>query len=118
MPSEILEQIREQVAFFERTHPLEDPSERRERELKKRKAEEARKMREAEDKQLATANSWESWFAAIDQRIKQWWGAEGELLKDGIGGALGTIRKQVRDEFKHAIDTFEAKLAALEGRQD
>jgi hypothetical protein len=41
-------------------------------------------------------------------------------LKDAVGAALGTIRKQVRDEFKRAIEeqqrSFEVKLAEQKER--
>src|SRR5215831_3539027 len=131
MPSEILERIHEQVAYYERTRPLEDPAERREREFEKRKRElaEARKAREAE-----TAST--NWYAAVDTRIrthfKDWaWAAIDEriqqhldrhedIFKDAVGAALATIRKRMCDELKGADEelqrALEAKLAVLEER--
>jgi hypothetical protein len=57
---------------------------------------------------------------AIDERIAQSWDIKCEPLKDGIGGALGTIRERLRAEFKHgieeAVDAFGGEIAALEQR--
>jgi len=48
--------------------------------------------------------------------------AEIEPLKDGIGGAMGTIGREVRAEFKRAIEeqqrSFETKLAEQKERHD
>jgi len=59
-------------------------------------------------------------WKAIDQPIEQWWDVKCEPLKDGIGGALGTVRRQLREEFKHAIeeaqDAVATEFAALEQR--
>jgi hypothetical protein len=49
---------------------------------------------------------------AIDARIRQWWEGEGELLKGGIGGALGSIRQQLRKEFRHGIEEAVDAVAA------
>src|SRR5215472_10906666 len=128
MPSEILERIHEQVAYYERTRPLEDPAERREREFEKRKRElaEARKAREAEtastdwyaavDTRIRT--HFKDWaWAAIDERIQQWLEGKLEPLKDGIGEALGTIRKQVCDQFKCADEQLQRALETMLAEQ-
>jgi len=110
----------------------ERQAERRKRELvETEKQQQARKSRE-EAKQQAASNNWyaavdgrfnehlKNWlWNAIDERIRehieQWWE---HALKDGIGDAMGTIGKRVRDEFKCADEeqqrAFEAKLAVLE----
>src|SRR5215469_18617908 len=84
--------------------------ERRKRELAKdQEQQQARKAREAE---TASAN----WYAAVDTRIrthfKDWaWAAideriqlHSEPLKDAIGGAMGTIGRDVLAECKRAIE--------------
>jgi hypothetical protein len=104
-----------------------------ERQRREREQAQARKGREGEVKQQAALNDWwvpiderirahfKDWaWAAIDERIQQWWDAKSEPLKDGIGRALGTIREQLRKEFRHAIgeavDAFGKEIAALERR--
>src|SRR5215831_8108687 len=107
---------------------------RRKRELaKEHEQQQARKAREAAEKQQAASSDWyaavdtrirahfRDWaWAAIDERIEQWWKVHSEPLKDGIGGALGATRERVRKEFKGAIEELVqeigAKLAALEER--
>ena len=137
MPSEILEQIREQVAYYERTHPLEDPAERREREFEQRKREEreARKTREAE-----TASS--DWHAVVDGRIhehlKSWlWTAIDQRVtqileqhffsgKRGVGGAViggltdavGGIVGKLKRTIEAQQHLFETKLAEQQERHD
>src|SRR5262245_5804173 len=105
-----------------------------------------RKAREAVEKQQVVATSWyeavdkrihehlQNWlWKAIDEHITQWWNDNAideritqswdikcEPFKDAVGGALGTIRERLRDEFKHAlgetVDAFGAEIAALEQR--
>jgi hypothetical protein len=97
--------------------------ERRKREIDEEHARVARVA--AEKQQHVVANNWDAWCAAIDQRIEQHFFSGqlgvGGALKDAIGGAMGKMRVQLREEFKHALDemcsAFEAKLVALEGRQ-
>jgi hypothetical protein len=120
-------EVLEENQAYERERHKREIAEQRERQ-------EARKAREAE-KQQAVSSDWyaavdtrvrahfKDWaWAAIDERIQQWWKVEIEPLKDGIGGALGTIRKQARDELEHAIEEqqrlFEAKLAEQKERHD
>ena len=94
--------------------------ERREREQAQAKA------REVEQKpQAATDNSAEAWWTAIDERIRWWFdfyfSGRGKgnnqrgLYADAIGGAMGKIRAQLREEFEQALEeerrSFEAKLA-------
>src|SRR5215471_6892446 len=123
MPSEILERIREQVAYYERTHPLEDPAERREREFERRKREahEACKAREAE-----TAST--NWYAAVDTRIrthfKDWtWAAIDERIHEHLerftkmynedaGEVIGKIRARARTECKAAIEALVDEIGA------
>jgi hypothetical protein len=62
-----------------------------------------------------------SWlWGAIDDRIQQHLDRHEDIFKDAVGAALGTIRKQMRDEFKGADQqlqrALEAKLAVLEER--
>src|SRR5262249_53797657 len=133
------ERIRALCAAFDRTESPEILREIRELEFQKRKAEddaererrEARKVCEAEAKQQAPAN-WVAWYAAIDQRIKFWFdhyfdglGAGNDqrgVYADEIAKGLAGIRDELRDELERAAEeqqrAFEAKLAALEGRQD
>src|SRR5215471_10843390 len=105
---------------------------RRKRELaKEHEQQQARKAREAEtasadwyaaiDTRIRT--HFKDWaWAAIDERIQQWWKLHSEPLKDGIGGAMGTIGRDVRAEFKRAIEeqqrSFETKLAEQRDRHD
>jgi hypothetical protein len=140
--SEALDRVRQVCAEFDAANPgwREDAVERQEREFEKRKREveetarqrQARKAREAEKQQVASTN----WYAAVDDRIrthfKDWaWAAiddriqqhldrHGEIFKDAVGAALGTIRKQVRDEFKLCLEkqqcSFEAKLTEQKER--
>ena len=128
--SEALDHVREVCAEFDRANPgwREDAAERKTCEFEKQKRElmEARKAREAE-KQQAPAN-WDAWYTAVDGRfhehLKSWlWGAiddriqqhldrYGEIFKDAVGSALGTIRKRTRDEFKGADEQLQRALEA------
>src|SRR5215831_15109690 len=107
---------------------------RRKRELaKEHEQQQARKAREAAEKQQAASSDWyaavdtrirahfRDWaWAAIDERIEQWWKVHSEPLKDGIGMALGKKAAQVRGEFECAIEEqqrlFETKLAEQKER--
>jgi hypothetical protein len=104
--------------------------ERRKRELAKEyEQQQARKAREAEtvsanwyaavDTRIRT--HFKDWaWAAIDERIQQWLEGKFEPLKDGIAGFVATVRRQLRSEFKLAVeetvDAFGAEIAALEQR--
>src|SRR5262249_37370834 len=56
-------------------------------------------------------------WAAIDERIQQWLEGKLEPLKDGIGEALGTIRKQVCDQFKCADEQLQRALETMLAEQ-
>jgi hypothetical protein len=93
-------------------------SEKRKRELaEEHERQQARKAREVE-----AAST--SWYGAVDDRIhehlRNWlWAAidergerKRELLKDGLGAALGTTRAEVRKEFEAKLAVLEERLAA------
>lgn len=107
-----LADVQRVIADYDRAHPRENEYEKHWREAEERK----RQAREAEAReQRQASNNWESWSAAIDQRIEQSLVAERDLLIEATGKALGQIRAQLRDEFKCAITemqrAFETKLA-------
>jgi hypothetical protein len=117
-------------------------AQRKEREQRERtrqereaRAAEEKQQRAVVEKQQAASTDWyaavdtrirthfKDWaWAAIDERIEQWWKLHSEPLKDGIGGALGATRERVRKEFKGAIEeqqrSFETKLAEQKERHD
>ena len=112
------------MAELDRTQPVGDPHELREREYQRRKERDqrererqAREARKAEAKQQAPVN-WDSWYAAFDARLEQHFfsgdSGVGGVFKDAIGAVLGKKAAQVRDEFKRADEEmrcgFEAKL--------
>src|SRR5262249_21968314 len=139
------ERIRALYHAFDRTESPEILREIRELEFQKRKAEdavereqrEARKAREVAEKQKVASTNWDAaiderihghlanWlWAAIDERTqqwtRQWWEHEGDVLKDAIGSAMGTIGRDVRDKLTRVIEdqqrSFEAKLTEQEKR--
>ena len=70
------------IADYDRAHPRENEYEKHRREAEERK----RQAREAEAReQRQASNNWESWSAAIDQRIEQWLVAERNLLIEATG---------------------------------
>src|SRR5262249_46485976 len=99
-----------------------------------KKRQQARAAREAE-KQQAVSTDWyaavdtrvrahfKDWaWAALDDRIQQHLDRHGDIFKDAVGAALGTIRKQVCDQFKCADEqlqrALEARLAEQQERHD
>jgi len=98
--SEIVEQIREQVAYYNRTDPLPSPAERREqRELAKERERKAREAREAEEKQQAASTNW---YAAVDGRIN-------EHLKNWL---WGSIDDRITQHIDRHEDIFKLKTTA------
>jgi hypothetical protein len=131
--SEIMEHIRGLIAESDHLVSGECPVEKRRRELDAERERKVREAHEAEEKRQVASTNWyaavdgrihehlANWlWAAIDERMQQWWKREWDVLKDAIGGAMGTIRQQVRDEFKRAIEeqqrSFEVKLAEQKER--
>src|SRR5215831_8534449 len=126
------------VEDIRRSSWREDLEERQNYEHKRRKRElakehEQQQAREAAEKQQAASSDWyaavdtrirahfRDWaWAAIDERIEQWWKVHSEPLKDAIGMALGKKAAQVRGEFECAIEEqqrlFETKLAEQKER--
>ena len=97
-----------------------------------------RKAVVAEKQQREVVNNSDAWYDAVDTRVrahfKDWaWVAIDEriqqhldrhedIFKDAVGAALGTIRKQVCDQFKCADEqlqrALETKLAEQKERHD
>jgi hypothetical protein len=129
--SEALDHVRQACAEFDARNPhwraVAEEDKTRQLERQKRELAEARKVREAHkarEAETVSANLYgaidgrihehlANWlWNAIDARIRQWWEGEGELLKGGIGGALGSIRQQLRKEFRHGIEEAVDAVAA------
>src|SRR5215472_17245896 len=135
------EDVHQFLAELDRTQPVGDPHELREREYQRRKERDQRererrerKAREAEEKRQAVAST--DWYAAVDTRIrthfKDWaWAAIDErihehlerftkMYNEAAGEVIGKIGARTRAECKAAIeelvDEIGAKLAALEQR--
>ena len=91
------------------------PVAKRTRELREERERQARTERKAREQQRQAANISQSWWNAIDQRIRehivQNFGEDGPLT-GAIGEALGMIQVEIRKEFKTAIDTLRNELNA------
>ena len=135
------EDVHQFLAELDRTQPLEDPHELREREFQRRKERDQRERerrereaRKAEEKRQTVAST--DWYAAVDTRVrthfKDWaWAAIDERIHEHLerftkmynedaGEVIGKIGARTRTECKAAIvelmDEVGARFAALEKR--
>src|SRR5262249_11431073 len=114
------EALEEKQAYEKRRREIEE-----ERERKARAA--------AEKQQPAATNNWDAWYAAIDERVRGWFDyyfddkyeqRKGNDRRgcyfDMIAKGMADLRRQLRAEFKHAVEeeqrAFDAKLVELRER--